>query len=82
MSKQEKAMEILNNSIDLKTEYIREYLKELVRRDTPKLVTDIHCDEYFCPACGAENNCNGEYEVGHIFCPECGQRIVQKKEEF
>ena len=56
------------------------YVKSLIKRDTPMKVTDIHVDEYYCPACGAENMCGDEKTVTHTFCPHCGQRIFQKKE--
>lgn len=82
MDKREKAMQLLENCIDSKIDSTKEYLFGLIRRDTPMKVTEIHCDEYFCPACGAENNCD-EYTVNDAFCPECGQRlIVPEKEEF
>ncbi len=43
---------------------------------------DIHVDEYYCPACGAENNCD-QGKVGDDYCPRCGQRIFQiRKEEY
>lgn len=43
---------------------------------------EIHVDEYYCPACGAENNCD-QGKVQDDYCPRCGQRIYQKlKEEF
>lgn len=41
---------------------------------------NIHVDEYYCPACGAENNCD-QGEVQDDYCPRCGQRIFQKKKE-
>lgn len=41
---------------------------------------DIHVDEYYCPACGAENNCD-QGKVQDDYCPKCGQRIFQKKKE-
>lgn len=83
MDKQEKAMQVLENCIDTKIDSIKEYLFDLIQKDTPKEVTDIHCDEYFCPACGAENNCD-EYVVCDVFCPLCGQRLMiqDKKEDF
>ena len=40
----------------------------------PIKVKEIHVDEYFCPSCGAENNCN-QGIVEDKFCPECGQAI-------
>lgn len=47
------------------------WLKE---RDTAMEVNEIHVDEYFCPACGSENNCD-QGVVEDRFCPMCGQRL-------
>ena len=50
-------------------------IEELSRRETPMKITKIHVDEYYCPACGAENNC----DQGHVqdaYCPACGQRLL------
>lgn len=52
-----------------------EEILELKRRDTPMEIKEIHCDEYFCPACGSENNTNGEYCVTDRYCPVCGQKL-------
>ena len=57
-------------------------IEELSRRETPMKITEIHVDEYYCPACGAENNC----DQGHVqdaYCPDCGQRLLPQppKEE-
>lgn len=52
---------------------------ELKERDTAMEVEDIHLDEYYCPACGAENNCNQRC-VEDNFCPVCGQRLKVKNE--
>ena len=49
-------------------------IMELKERDTPMEVTEIHVDEYYCPACGAENNCD-QGVVEDNFCPRCGQRL-------
>lgn len=51
-----------------------EKLWELKRRDTPMKITYIRCDEYFCPACGNDNNCD-QYRINDKFCPWCGQRL-------
>lgn len=52
-------------------------IQKLKDRDTAMKVTDIHTDEYYCPACGAENCCdNGK--VKDMFCPKCGQRLKIK----
>ena len=44
------------------------------KRETPMKITEIHVDEYYCPACGAENNCDQGY-VQDAYCPACGQRL-------
>lgn len=43
-------------------------------RDVAMKIKEIHVDEYYCPACGAENNCD-QGIVGDKFCPVCGQRL-------
>lgn len=44
----------------------------------PMEVTDIHVDEYYCPACGSENCCgDGPGMIGDRFCPVCGQALYQ-----
>lgn len=48
------------------------------RRETPMKITEIHVDEYYCPACGAENNCDQGY-VQDAYCPVCGQRLLQEE---
>lgn len=52
---------------------------ELKERDVAMEVEDIHLDEYYCPACGAENSCN-QRRVEDNFCPVCGQRLKVKNE--
>ena len=54
-----------------------EEIKKLKERDTPLEITDIHVDEYFCPACYAENLCDNGY-VADNFCPVCGHRYRRK----
>lgn len=53
-------------------------IKKAVPMEIP--AEDIHVDEYYCPACGAENNCD-QGNVGDNYCPRCGQRVFQKKKE-
>lgn len=43
-------------------------------RDVAMKIKEIHVDEYYCPACSAENNCD-QGIVGDKFCPVCGQRL-------
>ena len=57
-----------------------EECREAVEKQIPMKVTDVHIDEYYCPACGAENNCD-QGKIGDKYCPECGQAIVQEGEE-
>ena len=49
-------------------------IEELSGKQTPMKVTEIHVDEYFCPSCGSENNCD-QGCVQDAYCPVCGQRI-------
>lgn len=52
---------------------------EALEKRIPMKVEDIHVDEYFCPACGAEN-LNGDFKrIGYHFCPMCGQAIYQEE---
>lgn len=51
-----------------------EQIRELKERDTAMEINEIHVDEYYCPACGAANNCD-QGIVEDNFCPRCGQRI-------
>lgn len=37
-------------------------------------VRDVHVDEYYCPTCGAENNCD-QGVVHDNYCPNCGQKF-------
>lgn len=50
-------------------------IEELSCRETPMKITEIHVGEYYCPACGAENNCDQGY-VQDAYCPACGQRLL------
>ena len=52
---------------------LNECIKAL-EKQIPKKVKEIHVDEYYCPSCGSENNCNDRI-VGHKYCPNCGQRF-------
>ena len=55
-------------------------IMELKERDTAMQIKEIHLDEYYCPACGSENNCNLGI-VEDRFCPECGQRLKWEAHE-
>ena len=43
-------------------------------------VTDIHVDEYYCPACGAEIPHSHE-DKGDNYCRECGAKLDWGKYE-
>ena len=52
-----------------------EECRKAVEKQKGMQVNEIHVDEYFCPACGSENN-NGDFGVpGDHYCPICGQAI-------
>lgn len=50
---------------------------EALQKQIPMRVTDIHVDEYMCPACGAEN-CTSDYKQVPKYCIECGQALYQE----
>ena len=51
-------------------------LKELVNKETPMLVTDIHVDEFYCPKCHAEITHDINNYLGRpTYCEECGQKL-------
>lgn len=56
-----------------------EQIQELKERDTAMEINEIHVDEYYCPACGAENNCD-QGVVEDNFCPRCGQRLKRRED--
>ena len=43
-------------------------INALREREVAMKIKEIHIDEYYCPACGAENNCD-QGIVGDKFCP-------------
>lgn len=47
-----------------------------LKKQMPMKVKEVHVDEYYCPACGAENGCN-DGTVEDKFCPECGQALCR-----
>lgn len=52
-----------------------EECREAKEKQKGMQVNEIHVDEYFCPACGSENN-NGNIGCpGDHYCPVCGQAI-------
>lgn len=48
-----------------------EILQELVDKETPMKVTNIHVDEWYCPNCFQEIGTSSHYKR----CPECGQKL-------
>lgn len=56
-----------------------EEIVELKERDTAMEINEIHVDEYYCPACGAENNCD-QGVVEDNFCPRCGRRLKRRED--
>ena len=73
------ALEIAKKALDEIQQYreigtVKEF-REAVKKQKGMQVNEIHVDEYFCPACGSENN-NGDFGVpGDHYCPICGQAI-------
>lgn len=65
----------ISNNIHLYFKSAADAIEDLSKRETPMKITEIHVDEYFCPACGAENNCDQGY-VQDTYCPACGQRLL------
>lgn len=57
-----------------------EECREAVEKQRPMKATDIHVDEYFCPACGAENCCDQGIVIDR-YCPNCGQAILQENKD-
>ena len=62
----------------LTNEAVTEYRK-LKERDTVMEINEIRVDEYYCPACGAENNCD-QGVVEDNFCPRCGRRLKRRED--
>ena len=56
-----------------------EQIMGLKERDTAMEINEIHVDEYYCPVCGAENNCD-QGVVEDNFCPRCGQRLKVRED--
>lgn len=54
--------------------------REAVEKQKGMQVNEIHVDEYFCPACGSENNCDYG-KVHDKYCPICGHAIYQEESE-
>lgn len=71
-----------STDIDSETqEKLRSFIIDSIKRaNIPMPVEEIHCDEYFCPNCGSENNAD-EGVVHDQYCPCCGQKLYTKTEE-
>lgn len=63
--------------IDKDTKEALEKAMEALKKQIPMEVTEVHVDEYYCPACGSENVCD-QLMVTDNYCPMCGQKIYQK----
>ena len=57
-----------------------EECREATEKQKGMQVNEIHVDEYFCPACGSENNCDYG-KVHDKYCPICGHAIYQEESE-
>ena len=57
-----------------------EECRKAVEKQKGMQVNEIHVDEYFCPACGSENNCDYG-KVHDKYCPMCGHAIYQEESE-
>lgn len=57
-----------------------EELKEAREKQIPMKIKEIHVDEYYCPACGAELTCN-DAKVEDKYCSECGQRFEVNEDD-
>lgn len=51
-----------------------EVIKKALKKQTPMKIKEIHVDEYYCPACGAEHLCDNK-KVQDKYCSQCGQRF-------
>lgn len=76
------ALKMVDNCIDQKIvcSGAKEIIEFALLKQIPREIEEIHCDEYYCPACGAENNCD-QYIVYDLYCPHCGQRINTTTED-
>ena len=53
---------------------------KIIEKQIPMIIKEIHVDEYYCPACGAELTCN-DSKVEDKYCRECGQRFEVGEED-
>ena len=57
----------------------KDLVEKAIEKQIPMKVSEIHVDEYYCPACGSENVCDQKI-ITHKYCPECGQALKQMGE--
>ena len=57
-------------------------LQELIDKETPMLVVDIHVDEFYCPNCHAEISHDSSNIYHPRYCEECGQRLEWKEPDY
>ena len=78
-NKYQEALKRLRTNEYLTSREQREYynlLQELVDKETPMLVTDIHVDEFYCPKCHAEiTHSKSDIENRPKYCEYCGQKL-------
>lgn len=55
-------------------------VKKALKKQIPMKIEAIGADEYYCPACGVENNCGDLYLIDDNYCPACGQAIYLESE--
>lgn len=82
MTNQE-AIDLIHCCLHINNEKIltaRDMAIQALEKQIPKKITEIHCDEYYCPNCGSENNCD-QYVVSDKYCPKCGQALYFGLEE-
>lgn len=82
MSNQEALNEIMMSCVMVLSDRIKfekaiNIAMEALRKQIPMEVKEIHVDEYFCPACGEQNNCGDICLIGDSYCPKCGQALYQ-----
>lgn len=58
----------------------KQALLEAMEKQIPIKIKEIHVDEYYCPACGVELNCN-DAKVEDKYCSECGQRFEVNEDD-
>lgn len=73
----EKAIELENRRFFCNAdEVVNAIAIHCMKKQIPKKIKEVHVDEYICPSCWAENNCD-QRVVYDKHCPQCGQAIYQ-----